>query len=183
MDTPTPRDTATELLLAAACAGDRDALGRLIERYRPYLTALARRAGAGQDASSVVQEGLTRAVERLAQFRGTTPATFLAWLAAIVRHGAWQRSQGRPAFHALPEELADAAATPSRQVAEREEVAQLCAAVAALPERQRQVIELRHLGRQSFAQVAQALGTTDGAARQLWLRAIRQLQREWETCA
>src|SRR5262245_21801869 len=65
--------------------GDRDALDRLLARYRAYLRVLAaacihRSVQRKADASDVVQEALLRASERFAQFRGTTENEWLAWL-------------------------------------------------------------------------------------------------------
>ena len=107
-------------MLQAARAGDLEALGQLLEKYRPYLMAVARRVLADQppgEWSSVVQAGTATALERWQQFRGLTPGEMLNWLAAVVRNRALDRRRKRPVasrpIAASPEFLPAATATPS----------------------------------------------------------------------
>src|SRR4051794_12503827 len=82
-------DTNPQDLLARARAGEDGALGRLLERYRAYLTVLARvqigrRLQGKADAADVVQEAFLEAARAFAQFRGRTDREFTAWLRQIL---------------------------------------------------------------------------------------------------
>src|SRR4051812_19633499 len=78
-----------EELLAQARAGDDAALGALLERFRAYLTVLARvqigrRLQGKADCADVVQEAFLDAARQFPNFRGTTEAEFVAWLREIL---------------------------------------------------------------------------------------------------
>jgi RNA polymerase sigma-70 factor, ECF subfamily len=73
--------------------------------------------------------------------------------------------------------LPDAHGTPSKEVVRAERGFQLAQALAALPEAQRQVIELHHLQGQSLVQVAETLGTTKPAVAGLLHRGFKTLRR------
>jgi RNA polymerase sigma-70 factor (ECF subfamily) len=182
----TPTRTPDELL-AAARAGDREALGQLLQHVRPYLAVVAARAAGGgrrpAECDSEVQEALARAVASLARFRAATFGEFLAWLAAIVRNQVLDRRR-RPQPQPLPEDaggevsLPAGGSTPSSAARRREEAARLLAALQRLPERQREVIRLRHFEGKPHAEVAAALGLSTAAVRQLWHRTLLRLREE-----
>src|ERR1700739_4804085 len=74
-----------EQLLTLARAGDRQAMGRLLEQYRQYLLLLARlqigrRLQGKGDASDLVQETFYKAHRDFAGFRGRSEAELIAWL-------------------------------------------------------------------------------------------------------
>jgi len=171
-------------LLAAARAGESEALGRLTEQYRPYLMAVAARllgARLPSDCSSVVQEAVVAAVQGFGGFRGRTEAEFLGWLARIVRNEALTRL--RPASHvrplpAAPGEIPGDAPGPGEQASRREEVARVMAAMERLPPDHREVITLRNLQGLSLVEVAGRMGRSHDAVRQLWCRAVRRLREE-----
>src|SRR5437016_14501084 len=78
-----------EQLLTQARAGDAAALGKLLERYRGYLTLLARlqigrRLQGKADAADLVQETFLEAHQNWGRFRGTTEAELLSWLRRIL---------------------------------------------------------------------------------------------------
>src|SRR2546423_15240757 len=78
-----------QLLAAVRAGGDEEALGRLLERYRAYLTLLARlqigrRLQGKADPADMVQETFLEAARHFGQFRGTTEPEFAAWLRQIL---------------------------------------------------------------------------------------------------
>jgi hypothetical protein len=82
---PSPGSPSPELLLEQARAGDREALGRLLELYRNYLELLYRSlAGCGRggrfDQSDVVQETFLKAHQGFRQFAGSSESELVAWL-------------------------------------------------------------------------------------------------------
>src|SRR5262245_43271461 len=78
-----------EQLLKLAQAGDRSALGRLLESYRNYLALLARgqigqRLQGKVDASDLVQETFLEAHRDFGAFRGRNEREFVSWLRRIL---------------------------------------------------------------------------------------------------
>src|SRR5262249_41034886 len=76
-------------LLQRARAGDRSALGQLLQRYRNYLALLARyqidrRLQGKVDASDLIQETFLEAHRDFAQFRGRTESELGNWLRRIL---------------------------------------------------------------------------------------------------
>ena len=80
---------ALNQLLALALAGNRDALGEMLIRHRPYLKMLAsaqihQRLQGKADASDLVQETCLEAHKQIATFRGSSNAEFAGWLRGIL---------------------------------------------------------------------------------------------------
>src|SRR5213082_2863923 len=78
-----------EELLAQARRGDDTALGQLLERYRSYLTLLARlqigrRLQGKVDAADLVQDTFLEAHRHFPEFRGVTEAELACWLRQIL---------------------------------------------------------------------------------------------------
>jgi RNA polymerase sigma-70 factor (ECF subfamily) len=194
-------DSPPELLLDQARAGDRPALGRLLESYRAYLSVLARvqigrRLQGKADASDVVQEAFLGAARDFGQFRGTSEGEFRAWLrqilasllANLVRH--YQGTQRRDirlerqlaveldqSSVALDRGLVASQSSPSQQAARREQAVVLADALARLPPEWRDLLILRHLEGLTFPEVAQRLGRTVDSVKKQWPRALAGLRR------
>ncbi len=82
-------DSELGQLLTFARAGNRPALGQLLDRYRPYLMLLARlqidrRLQGKVEAADLVQETFLEAHRDFAQFRGTTEKELVGWLRQIL---------------------------------------------------------------------------------------------------
>lgn len=188
-------------LLQRARAGDGSTLGRLLERYRPYLELLARvqigrRLQGKVDPSDVVQEAFLGASRDFPKFRGTTEPEFLSWLrqvlasvlANLVRH--YQGTQRRDvrlerqlavelgqSSQALDRQLVAAQSSPSQQAIRREQSVLLAEALGRLPEEWRELLILRHLDGLSFPEVARRLGRTVDVVKKQWPRALASLRR------
>jgi RNA polymerase sigma-70 factor (ECF subfamily) len=85
----TPAESDPEALLRLARAGSGQALGQLLELYRPYLTLLARlqigrRLQGKVDPADLVQETFLRAHRDFAQFRGASEEALAGWLRQIL---------------------------------------------------------------------------------------------------
>jgi RNA polymerase sigma-70 factor (ECF subfamily) len=189
-----------EPLLRHASAGDLDSLGALLERYRNYLTLLARlqlhRSMQGKlDPADVVQETYLRAHHRFAQFHGRTEAEFLGWLrqilasrmAELVRHYCGTRRRDvrleRDLTAALDQssrdldrQLTAPGSSPSHHAAQREQAVLLADALQRLPEHYREVIILHQLEDLHFPEVAQRLGRSVDSVKNLWIRALTRLR-------
>jgi len=185
---------AFEDLLQKARGGDARASARLFDRL----------AGAGEEAQvllkmargilprgdrlrdfvesrDLLQSALKSGWLDLADFRGETPKEFLGWIRAILR-----RKLGRVARRRLPrpggaivEEMEPAAAgsaeLPLASVIREEAKARVRAAVASLPERERQVMEMRLRGLNA-TEVAEITGLDPAAVRKRESRAAERLR-------
>ncbi|MFO0847155.1 MAG: sigma-70 family RNA polymerase sigma factor [Gemmataceae bacterium] len=191
---------AVEPLLTAARAGDPTAWGRLLEHYRPYLSLLAegqvgRRLRVKADPADLVQEAFLQAHRCFADFRGTSAAEFLDWLQAILAsrldklvrryYGTQARDVRREddlaldlsdASKRLDRALAAPGSSPSGRAADREEAVRAAAALDGLSADHRRVIVLRQLEGRPFPEVGALMGRSAGAATQLWMRAVNELQ-------
>ncbi|MER6182684.1 sigma-70 family RNA polymerase sigma factor [Streptomyces sp. NPDC001652] len=108
MDTRQWRDT-----IAAAQAGDRQALDDLVAGWLPLVYNIVGRALNGHaDVDDVVQETMLRAVDNLGALRD--PDSFRSWLVAIAMRQIRDRARRRTA----PAPLAEAAASDAADFAE-----------------------------------------------------------------
>lgn len=169
-------------LRAAAVSGDRAAFARLYQIYRGdiFTYLLARCRGDRHLAEDLTQDTFTRALAGVAGYR-ETGRPFRAWLMTIagnllVDHwrSGWHRHQVPRADLASGAEPGAApaqdglAADPALTVIDRDRRRRragqtLARAVAALTDRQRQVLVLRYLGGRSVAETADALGVPPSA--------------------
>lgn len=179
-------------LFAAARAGDGAAIERLIERYLPRLHAYVRlRLGAivrAREASIDVVQSVCR--ELLAaspgfEFRGEE--RFRDWLFTA----ALNKIRDKQRFHArgkrdgarecnVDDSLMHAASylTPSVDAIGRETAAALAAAMASLSEEHREVITLARIVQLPHAVIAESMGRSEPAVRQLLVRALLQLSMQ-----
>jgi RNA polymerase sigma-70 factor (ECF subfamily) len=184
-----------ERLLQAARNGDRHAMNQIIDECRDYLLLVANQEidsaiQAKLGASDLVQQSLAEIPSHLAQFRGNSREEFLAWLRQILmndlqdarrRFKASSRrdvSREQSIFDSKGNErpIADDLLTPSSQAMHDEQAQVLQAAMAQLPPRQQQIIQLRNWSRKSFVEIGQQLEISPDAARKMWYRAIVKLQ-------
>jgi RNA polymerase sigma factor (sigma-70 family) len=162
-----------ERLVALACAGSDRAFAAIVQRYRRPLLAFARRLGPAGDAEDLVQQTFMSA---LAAMRSGVEVRHLrGWLHQILRHAAAQSSKRTVAAAELGE--ANLSAPSAQQAAElRMLTAEALAALAELPTRQHEAIVATAIHGQTRAEVAQLLGLTEGAVRQLVHRAREALR-------
>jgi len=180
-------------LLAAAKAGDRVALGALMERFRLYLLKAAGehlRPGvrAKVSPSDVVQETLFEGYKLFERFDGAGADEFRAWLAGILHnkareavrrfHGTDMRDAGREV--GLSGAGAADGPSPSGQAVRREEAEAVLAALERLPDEYAAVIRLRTWDGLPFAEIGATTGRTEDAARMLFARAMKRLEEELE---
>ena len=183
-----------ERLQALECArrGDTQALGKLLESFRAYVRMIVRglhdpRLRGRLDESDFIQDALLEAHRSFASFRGSSVAELAAWLRQIAIRTAGRTLRGfvgtakraldcefpGGAIDSLP---ASPGESPSDQAIRHEEAASLADALSLLPDDMQQVLLSRHLDGLSHAEVAQALGRSESAARMLYLRALRRLR-------
>jgi RNA polymerase sigma-70 factor, ECF subfamily len=187
-------------LLDRAEQGDATARHELLERYRIYLrrmvaARLDRRLAARVDASDIVQETLADAARRLDVYLVTRPLPFFGWLRklageqVIQAHRTHVLAQRRTVVREsrIPE-LSDESAiafgrsfvaqdtSPSNRLLHQERDEQVMETLAALPDRDREVLVMRHFEHLTTADIAEALGITEGAVEGRLLRAVQRLR-------
>ena len=197
---PLPESECEELL-ALARVGQDGALGRLLERYRAYLTLLARvqvgrRLQGKADPADMVQETFLEAARHFGQFNGTTEPELAAWLRQIlagclghlVRRYCGTQARDVRLERTLEDELDQSSraidaglvaeqSTPSQRASRREQAVLLADALDRLPPDYREVIILRHLEGLSFPEVAARMGRSLDSVEKLWVRALPRLRR------
>lgn len=191
----TPGSQSWDELLVAARGGDDQALGAICERLYGYLLVVARR-GIGSDlaakvgASDVVQQSMMEAHQDFARFEGATEDEFRAWIGLLLQRNLQdvgrryrgaarrdiRREIGLDSERTLP--IASPDPNASRIARRRETDEELARAVEGLPDRQRQVVELRHRDNIPYEQIAQRLAISEQSARQHYSRAVRKLKQQ-----
>jgi RNA polymerase sigma-70 factor (ECF subfamily) len=194
----TPDSARTRALLDQVRAGDRAALGQLLERYRPDLQAfidfrLDPRLRARLDPSDIVQEAQFDMVRRMDDYLERRPMPFHLW----VRKTAYQRllnarrDHGRRAKRSvgrelpLPERssllvarpLVHGGPSPSQQAEAREFAERVGRAVAGLSEADREILLMRHAEELPYDEIACLLEIEPAAARKRYGRALIRLQK------
>jgi RNA polymerase sigma-70 factor, ECF subfamily len=154
------------LLVERVRRGDAEAYGELVTRHmRPAFTIAFRLLEHREDAEDVVQDAFVQALDRLATLEHGRP--FRPWFQRIVVNRALnvRRSRAVRATEPIPD-AAQAGTAPPDRAAERAELrSRLRAALDALPERQRVIVQLAELEDLSSGEIAEILGIADGTVR------------------
>ncbi|HET8755618.1 MAG TPA: sigma-70 family RNA polymerase sigma factor [Solirubrobacteraceae bacterium] len=163
------RTQSDERLVALARGGHDRAFEAIVERYRRQLLRACRRILPEARAEDALQQALMAAWAALR--RGDDVVELRPWLFRIVRNTAL--NQLRVSGYDLDElvETLSAGAGPEDEVVRRAVVRQTLAAVAALPDRQREALLRTAIEGQAQADVARDLGLSSTAMRQLVHRA------------
>jgi RNA polymerase sigma-70 factor (ECF subfamily) len=196
-----PRELDCADLLAQARAGEEGALGGLLERYRGYLTLLARvqigrRLRGKADPDDLVQDAFLEAARHFARFRGESEPELAAWLRSIlatrlahlVRRYFGTQARDMQLELALEDELGQSSraldlglaakqSTPSQRASRREQAVLLADALGRLPPDYREVLILRYLEGLTFPEVAARMGRTPDSVEKLWARGLARLRR------
>jgi len=165
-------DMAERLLIEAA-QKDPSRFADLYEKnFERVYAFIARRVGDRAEAEDLTSEVFHQAFANLARFewRG---APFAAWLFRIARNAIIDRAK-RAAREAEIPPILDAPTEDGLD--EIEQRAQIFRLVDGLPADQRRVIEMRFAEEKSIREIAQVLGRTEGAIKQLQFRALQNLR-------
>src|SRR5215211_88132 len=174
---PRPGDVRDAELIARWRAGDQRAAAELVERHASALARFAVSSGARTEIDELVQDTFVRAFASLDGFRGES--SFRTWLFTIERRLLMDRrraekrrrdrieiqeSDAATEYDALDSMLAD------------ETQQRLQGAVGRLSPTQREVFALRVGEGLSYKEIAEAVGTTEGAARVHYHNAMRAVK-------
>lgn len=201
MDSLTPDD-----LIAEARAGNDEAMGVLLDRYRPYLRLLAqRRLGpevqARVDPSDVVQRAYLDVHRDWGAFRGQAEAELIAWLRRILENNATETLQEHVVAQkrstkkekrltaavdgeqSLANMLEADQSSPSQRAMRGEAAVGLAQAMESLPDDQREAIRLRYLEGCSLAEIAGRFGRSEVAVAGLLKRGLRGLRKYFDNAS
>jgi RNA polymerase sigma-70 factor (ECF subfamily) len=187
-------------LLVKARAGDVNALGELIDKYRPYVRALAQRqldsaVKPRLDPSDVVQQSCLEFHRDFEQFRGNEEGELLAWLKQIlnsnvanaIRYHIFtkKRSTDRDQSmddsgdggQSLRQNIAGDQSSPSQKAIRRERDEQMIQLMDELSDDQREAVRLRHFEGWSLQQLAEHFDRSEAAVAGLLKRAMQKLRQ------
>ena len=175
---PAPPDAEEAAALVRVQGGDTEPFDLLVRRYmRAAFTIAFRIVGHREDAEDVVQEAFLAALANIRTF--DTSRRFGPWLYRIVvtRGLNFRKSRSRRRTESL--EFAPPASDapgPAREAERSDLRAEIAAALARLPERQRMVVQFFELDGFSGAEIAEMLGISPGTVR-WYLHQARQTLR------
>lgn len=164
-------------------AGDKQAFGLLVEKYRRKLMRLlSRMVRDNEEIEDIAQETFIKAYRALPQFRGD--AAFYTWLYRIGVNTAknYLAARGRGmrtvSDHAMNDEdepderlMAQDISTPETELLSKQVAIAVNQAVDALPEELRQAITLREIEGMSYEEIAEYMACPIGTVRSRIFRA------------
>ena len=164
-------------LIARWKAGDQSAATALVERHSQALARFAVSCGARDEVDELVQDTFVRAFGSLDSFRGDS--SFRTWLFTIERRLLLDRHRAekrRPQAMEIGEEDAATEYDALDQMIGEEAGARLRGAIDDLTPTQREVFVLRVNEGLSYREIADTVGTTEGAARVHYHNAMRAIK-------
>jgi RNA polymerase sigma-70 factor (ECF subfamily) len=157
-------------LVIAARGGDRAAFAELYRRFARAVHGVVLARVAYRDAADIVQDVFAAAIERLPQL--AEPAAFPGWLLAIARNRAVDHVRGKqasePQGHAIPEIPVEAPRAG--------ELAEVLAALRALPEAYQETMILRLVEGLTGPEIAEQTGLSPGSVRVNLHRGMKYLR-------
>ena len=170
--------------MQAVALGDRNAFAVVLERHIKRVQHFVQHATNTTDNEDLVQEIFLKAWLNAATFRSQR-SSLPTWLLRIARNqciDSHRRQTVRPVGHSVSDgeeriaELDNGARSAADTLIADEQLKELHAAIAALPERQRTALTLRQLQGTSNAEAAEILGVRVAAVESLLARARKNLK-------
>ena len=172
-------EVLSEVILRAK-SGDRGAFDIL---YKEYVTPLYRyvyiRMRSKEDTEDVVQETFLKAFQALPRYEHSKE-TMLPYLFTIARNLLINHRKKKRPDAMLPEEMDrhGGDGDTMKGSVEREQGEELQQAMEVLSGLEREVIELRFFGEQTYAEIAEQLGKREDAIRQHVTRALKKMREK-----
>lgn len=168
-------------LLARIGQHDTSAINEMVTRKLPRLLALAGRLlGDADEARDVAQESFLRLWKQAAQWR-SGQAQFDTWLHRVALNLCYDRLRRRKAQPVVqdeaPDDAIDSAPPPDEQLEASARSEHMAAALAALPDRQREAIVLQYYQELSNIEAAALMDISVDALESLLSRARRNLRQ------
>lgn len=184
-----PTEPTDEALVERFQNGERAAFVLLVRRYqRPLYNFAIRQIRSGPAAEDVVQETFRRVMRGAEGFGRTAP--FAAWLYKIARNlcvdvlrdrvsrscQSLDDSRSASGSPTLSERTADPSADVERAVVAGEIRIRALAAIARLPDEQREVFLLREVCDLRFAEIAEVVNASENTVKSRMRYALERLQ-------
>jgi RNA polymerase sigma-70 factor (ECF subfamily) len=153
------------LLVRRVLDGDAEAYGSLVSKHMRRAFAVAYRIlGHREDAEDVVQDSFLRALERIDQL---DHRPFRPWLLRVVVNQAlnFRRGRGVRSTQQIPETTPGRGMLPDRAAENADLRERLAAALGALPEKQRTIVQLADLEGLRSAEIGSIMDLADGTVR------------------
>lgn len=172
---------AEERLLVEAAQGDPEKFDALYERHfervYAFISARVRDRATVEDLTSEV---FHKALAHLPSYewRGVPFAAWLLRIAANTVADQWKRAAREVPSPDDPPETAAQTHLEDAELRAIEDRSRLFRLVEKLPEAQRQVVHQRFVEQRSIREIAEKLGKTEGAIKQLQLRALERLRAQ-----
>lgn len=177
MRKPAEERDSDEHLLRRIAEEDGTAVRRMVARKLPRILGLAQRMlGDRMEAEDVAQDAFLRVWKQAPKWR-KTDARFDTWLHRVVLNLCYdrlRRKREKPVAD-IPETI-DPGPAPDHRLDADEQRTGIDAALAALPERQREAITLQYYQDLSNIEAAAAMGISVEALESLLARARRNLR-------
>ena len=171
-------DGQTDLeLIARWKRGDERAATALVERHAQALAGFACSFGATEEVDDLVQDTFVRAFQSLDGFRGDS--SFRTWLFTIERRLLLDRRRAekrRPGSVEVHESDAATEYDALDGIVAGEAASRVHEAMKKLSPTQREVFALRVAQGLSYKEIAEIVGTTEGAARVHYHNAMRAVK-------
>ena len=168
-------------LVDLARDGDAEAFGQLYDHYcQPVYRFIFYRVSSAALAEDLTSDTFFRALRSMTQFQWQGK-DFGAWLMTIARNLVVDHYKaGRTRLETTVDDLSSHDGTldgPEDEVMASLTNEILLEAMSQLPEEQQTCLVMRFLNENSIAETAKVLGRTEGAIKQLQLRAVRNLAK------
>ena len=156
--------------------GDQDAARQLVERHAPSLARFAVASGAREEVDELVQDTFVRAFASIDSFRGES--SLRTWLFTIQRRLLLDRRRAAKRQQTVPVIESDVMTEYDALdgVVADETQQRLRGAVDRLTPTQREVFLLRVTEGLSYREIAELVGSTEGAARVHYHNALRSVK-------
>jgi RNA polymerase sigma-70 factor (ECF subfamily) len=157
-----------------------DLYQEFLPRIYGYALAQLRNAAEAEDVTAQVFINAYRAYDRFEP----TAATPAAWLFRIARNAILDLHRRTGVRNRVDQEVGrglGAGPDPAEVAEDRILFAELLVAVRRLPDRQREVVALRHRSDLSFFEIGELMECSEDAAKMLYHRALKTLRAEMRT--
>jgi RNA polymerase sigma-70 factor (ECF subfamily) len=172
------RQEADEWLLVEAAQADPRRFAELYElHFHRVYAYVVKRVQNREEAEDITSDVFHQALARIKSFewRGLPFSAWLVRIAANAIADRWKQT-ARQNSEPLPDDLEDR--NPRAKDIEKRAV--LFQIVESLPTDQRRVVEMRFAEQKSIREIAQEIGRTEGAVKQLQFRALEKLRAQME---
>ena len=166
-------------LVIEAQAGNQEAFSRLVTRYSGRIYAAAYSFLRNMDdASDIVQEVFIRAYRNISSFDPVRP--LYPWLYRIAKNLCINKVKNMNSRNSsLPEwELAARTDDPETTYLKQQQADAVLSAIKRLPDKFREIIELKHFQECSYREMAEILGIPEGTVMSRLYNARMKLKEE-----